>query len=139
MYTVTVSNAGNSATTATVTVTETAPTGLTVTAMAGNGWMCNTATCTRSDSLPAGFSYPVITVTVNVAGNAGSPLVNQVSVSGGGSATASASDSTILNQPALSVNRKILNYGVSGSLATSPQTVLGTISAANLPCPAPSD
>src|SRR5207302_865455 len=63
-YTVTVSNGGNSGTSGTVTVTETAPTGLTVTAMAGNGWTCNTATCTRSDSLPAGFSYPVITVTV---------------------------------------------------------------------------
>src|SRR5258708_3415790 len=127
-YTVTVSNAGNAGTSGTVTVTETAPTDLTVISMAGAGWTCNTATCTRSDALTGGSSYPAITVTVNVAGNAGSPLLNQVSASGGGSVTANASDSTIVNkQPILSVNRKVLNYGISGSLVTSPQTVLVTI------------
>jgi len=36
-------------------------------------------------------------VTVNVAANATSPQVNQVSVSGGGSAAANASDSTVVN------------------------------------------
>jgi len=128
IYTVTVSNAGNAGNSGTVTVTETAPTGLTVISMAGAGWACNTATCTRSDALAGGSSYPSITVTVNVAGNAGSPLLNQVSASGGGSAMANASDSTIVNtQPILSVNRKVLNYGISGSLATSSQTVLVTI------------
>ncbi len=99
--------------------------------MAGNGWMCNTATCARSDALASGSSYPAITVTVNVAGNVNSPLLNQVSVSGGGSAAANASDSTVITsvvQPALSVSRKVLNFGSSGSLATSPQTVLVTIS-----------
>jgi YVTN family beta-propeller protein len=129
-YTVTVSNGGNAGTTGTVTVTEAAPSGLTVTSMAGTGWTCNTATCTRSDALAGGSSYSAITVTVNVAGNAGSPLLNQVSASGGGSATANASDSTIITstiQPTLSVSRKTLNYGISGSLATSPQTILVTI------------
>jgi len=48
----------------------------------------------RSDALAGGSSYPTITVTVNVAGNASSPQVNSVTVSGGGSATASVSDST---------------------------------------------
>ena len=42
------------------------------------------------------FRYPAITVTVNVASNAASPQVNQASVSGGGSATAGASDSTTI-------------------------------------------
>src|SRR5207237_752813 len=92
-------------TTGTVTVTETAPTGLTVMAMAGNGWTCNTATCTRSDALPGGLSYPPITVTVNVAGNAGSPQLNQVSASGGGSPTANASDSTTIVAPALNITK----------------------------------
>ena len=41
-----------------------------------------------------GASYPGITATVNVAVNAGSPLVNQVSVVGGGSASANGSDAT---------------------------------------------
>jgi YVTN family beta-propeller protein len=142
-YMVTVSNAGNSATSGTITVTETAPTGLTVTAMAGTGWTCNTMTCTRSDALAGGgASYPVITVTVSVSATATTLQVNQVSVSGGGSAAANASDSTIIiiSQPTLTVNRRVLNFGTSGSLATSPQTILVTISGAvNLPWMATSD
>ena len=94
-YTVTVSNAaGAAATSGAVTVTETVPSGLTLVSMAGVGWNCVTSTCTRSDSLNASSGYSPITVTVNVAANATSPQVNQVSVSGGGSATANTSDST---------------------------------------------
>jgi uncharacterized repeat protein (TIGR01451 family) len=106
-YTVTVSNAASAAVTAgTVTVTETAPTGLTLVSMAGTGWTCSTNTCTRSDMLANGASYPPITVTVNVDPDAPSQVTNQVSVSGGGSAQASASDvttiaSTVLTAPAL--------------------------------------
>uniref|UniRef100_Q02BD5 Conserved repeat domain n=1 Tax=Solibacter usitatus (strain Ellin6076) TaxID=234267 RepID=Q02BD5_SOLUE len=94
--TVVVSNAaGASATSGAVTVTETMPAGLYLMSMAGAGWTCNGSTsCTRNDVLPAGSNYPPITVTVNVPVNATSPQVNQVSVSGGGSLTAIASDST---------------------------------------------
>ena len=42
------------------------------------------------------MSYPAITVTVNVAAIAGSPQVNQASVSGGGSASSTAMDSTTI-------------------------------------------
>src|ERR1039458_255944 len=75
-------------------MTETVPTGLTLVSMAGTGWTCAGGgnTCTTNNVLAAGASYPAITVTVNVAGNATSPQVNSVSVSGGGSAT----DSTIV-------------------------------------------
>ncbi|HEY6390477.1 MAG TPA: SBBP repeat-containing protein [Bryobacteraceae bacterium] len=129
-YALTVSNnAGAAATSGTMTVTDTLPSGLTLVSMAGTGWSCAANVCTRSDALAGGASYPVITVTVNVSATATSPRVNQVSVSGGGSATANASDSTIVNliQATLSVNRKVLNYGISGGLITSPQTVLVTI------------
>ena len=108
-YTVTVSDtAGASPTSGTVTVTDTLPPGLAATAISGTGWACTlaTLTCTRSDVLAAGSSYPAITVTVNVAGNATSPQVNMVSVSGGGSATAMATDSTTIvgtGVPAVSV------------------------------------
>ena len=101
-YTVTVSNAASAiATTGTVIVTETVPSGLTLVSMVGTGWTCltNSTTCTRSDPLNAGSSYPAITVTVNVAANASSPQVNQVSVSGGGSFTATISDPTTINPP----------------------------------------
>ena len=97
-YAVTVSNgAGAGPTSGTVTVTDTVPSGLTLVSMAGTGWTCAANSCTRSDALVAGTSYPVITVTVNVAGNATSPQVNVASVSGGGSATPTpASDSTVI-------------------------------------------
>ena len=130
-YTVTVSNNNSAATSSgVVTVTDTLPAGLTLVSMAGSGWSCSSNVCTRSDALPGGNPYPAITVTVNVLGNATSPQVNQVSVSGGGSAPASWSDSTVITigTPTLSVNRTRLNFGYSGSLITSPQTVTVNIS-----------
>jgi hypothetical protein len=99
-YTISVSNAANvSATSGTVTVTENIPSGFTLASMAGTGWTCSiaTASCNRSDPLGAGSSYQAIAVTVNVAATASSPQVNQVSVSKGGSASANASDPTIIN------------------------------------------
>jgi uncharacterized repeat protein (TIGR01451 family) len=99
-YSVTVSNAaGAGQTSGTVTVTETVPSGMTLVSMAGTGWTCPAGgtTCTRNDVLNGGSSYAAITVTVNVASNAGTPLSNSVSVSGGGSATANRSDPTVVN------------------------------------------
>jgi uncharacterized repeat protein (TIGR01451 family) len=96
-YTLTLSNhAGAVPTSGVVTVSDTVPAGLTLVSMAGSGWTCTGPSCNRSDSLAGGESYPPITVTVNVAANASSPQVNQANVSGGGSATANASDSTII-------------------------------------------
>jgi uncharacterized repeat protein (TIGR01451 family) len=96
-YTVTVSNnVGAGATVGPVTVNEMPPAGLVPVAMAGSGWTCNPTSCTRSGSLAPGSSYPPITVTVNVLATASSPQVNQASVSGGGSAPANTSDSTII-------------------------------------------
>ncbi len=127
-YTITVSNAaGGSPTAGLVTVTDTLPSGLTAVGMSGSGWTCQTTSCTRSDVLNSGASYPTITMTVNVAANAASPQVNQVNVSGGGSATASASDSTTLTISAFSVNRQVLTFSTSTSgTTTSPQTVTVT-------------
>jgi uncharacterized repeat protein (TIGR01451 family) len=93
-YTITVTNSGTAATNGTtVTVTDTVPAGLTPTAPtppAGtvNGWSCNIAgqvvTCTRTDSLPAGQSYPVIPITVTVSQTAPNSVTNSVTVAGGG-------------------------------------------------------
>lgn len=79
-------NNGNVATTATVTVADTLPAGITATAMSGTGWACTlaTTTCTRSDALAAGASYPSITLTVNVANNAPALVVNSVTISEAG-------------------------------------------------------
>jgi uncharacterized protein (TIGR03437 family) len=97
-YTVTVSNNGSRNPTAgTVTLTDTIPTGLTLVSMAGDGWACTKNICTRSDALYVTASYPTITVTVNVASNAASSVTNTVKVTGGSSATATASDVTTIN------------------------------------------
>jgi uncharacterized repeat protein (TIGR01451 family) len=98
----TVSNAAAAGPSAgTVTLTQTLPAGLTLVSMSGTGWSCTGAICTRSDALNPGASYPVVTVTVNVAANAGSPLAIQASVSGGGSASAAATDNTVITPTAL--------------------------------------
>src|SRR5438046_5432134 len=86
-----------------VTVTDTLPAGLTATAIAGSGWTCvlGTLTCTRSDALAVGASYPAITLTVNVANNAAASVTNSASVSGGGETNTgndSANDATTINQ-----------------------------------------
>jgi hypothetical protein len=99
-YSVTVTNAITGApTSGTVTVTETVPGGMTLVSMAGPGWTCPGTVannCTRADVLAKGSSYP-LTVTVNVDGSAPSQVINQVSVSGGGSPTSTATDPTTIN------------------------------------------
>jgi uncharacterized repeat protein (TIGR01451 family) len=86
-YTLIVSNIGGAPTSGLVTLTDTLPVGLTATAMSGGpSWNCSaaTATCTRSDALVAGASYPAITLTVDVAANAPANVTNNATVSGGG-------------------------------------------------------
>lgn len=136
-YTITVSNSqAGGPTSGTVTVTETVPGGLTLVSMTGSGWTCLASGCTRSDVLRGGSSYPPITATVNVASNATSPQPNQVGVSGGGSASASTSDSTIIipagTAPSLSVTKSH-----SGSFAQGQQNATYSIQVLNGPSAGP--
>ena len=101
-YSITVTNSGFAATTAAVSVTDTLPASLTATAISGTGWSCvlGTLTCTRSDALANGASYPAITLTVNVSQSAPASVTNSVSVSGGGqtnTANDTATDPTTIN------------------------------------------
>ncbi|GHJ41990.1 hypothetical protein Sm713_75990 [Streptomyces sp. TS71-3] len=62
-----------------VTVNEAIPSGLTATAASGPGWTCTgttTTSCTRTDALAPHSSYPPITVTVDVAGDAPATTTN---------------------------------------------------------------
>lgn len=95
-YAITVSNVGAGPTAGTVSVTDTLPAGLTTTAMSGTGWTCTlaTLTCTRSDVLAAGSSYPPITLTVSIAATAPDSLTNLVTVSGGGDVNAANNTAT---------------------------------------------
>jgi uncharacterized repeat protein (TIGR01451 family)/fimbrial isopeptide formation D2 family protein len=103
-YTITVTNSGNGATSGTVTVTDTLPTGLTFVSGTAAPWSCSAigqvVTCTRSDSLAALSSYPALTLNVNVAANAPTSVTNSVAVSGGGEIITnnnSATDPTTIN------------------------------------------
>lgn len=98
-YSVTITNMASAtgATIGTVTATERVPTGLTLVSMTGTGWTCSASTCTRGDRLAPGASYPAITVTVSVSPTAPSSVVNVVTVSGGDSPAAHATDTTQIN------------------------------------------
>ena len=82
VYTIVVANAGMSATSGIVSVTDSLPSGLTATAMSGDGWNCLLLTlfCNRSDVLAPSASYPPITVTVNVAANVAATVTNVATV-----------------------------------------------------------
>jgi len=115
---ITVTNAGNSNSSSTVTLTNVLPTGLTLTAMTGTGWTIdtNTATATRSDNLAATSSFPAITITVNVASNAPAFITNTVTVSGGGDTSPgnnSVTDPILVNSLA-GVPLTLVGWDVSG-------------------------
>jgi len=97
------------------------------TGISGSRWTCtlSTRTCTRSDTLAAGSSYPAITLTVNVASNAPSQVTNSATVSGGTGSPATSNDATTTN-PAqtvcgtvqLTTTASLVKLGNSSSQAT---------------------
>lgn len=108
-YTIIVTNVGNTASSGTITVSDTLPAGLAATAISGTGWAADlsTLTCTRSDALNVGAAYPPITVTVNVSPSAPASVTNTAAVSGGGEsnpANNTASDLTTINAAMLFVS-----------------------------------
>lgn len=104
-YTVTVTNSGAAVTSGTVTVTDTLPSGVSATAISGTGWTCALASlsCTRTDALAVGASYPVITVTVQsplntaLETNASLRDFNNTATVGGGGQTNEANDTAVAN------------------------------------------
>jgi uncharacterized repeat protein (TIGR01451 family) len=143
VYTLTVTNVGAGPTSGVVTVTDTLPVALSVAAVSGTGWACTTApvSCTRTDVLAAGASYPSVALTVDIAGNAPSSVTNVVSVSGGGEGTTSndtASDVTAIAQlPDLALAATHDGFFVQGQTGaaytlvvsnTGPGSTTGTVS-----------
>jgi len=104
-YRVTVANEGDAKTQGAVTVTDTLPTGLTAGANAatGTGWTCTntstTFTCTRSDALAAGATYPAISLVTNVASDAPATIANTAAVAGGGDGDVTNNTGTATNGP----------------------------------------
>src|SRR5439155_1751868 len=114
-YSIVVTNSGGTATSGTITVTDTLPAGLTATAMtgvgSGNGWTCTLSPlqCTRT-SLAANTTAANISLTVTVASNAPPTVTNtaSVSVSGGAelnTANNTDDDLTTISQPDLTITK----------------------------------
>jgi uncharacterized repeat protein (TIGR01451 family) len=99
VYSLIAHNVGAASTSGSIVVTDALPGALIATDMGGPGWACDlqTTSCTRSDPLPAGQSYPAITLWVDVASNAPAIVLNTATVGGGGESNTNnddASDST---------------------------------------------
>jgi len=123
-YTITVSNAGGSVTSGTVTVTDTLPTGLTATQAAGASWSCsvdtntNSVTCSRADALGKGASYPAITVNVGIDPQSPDLMTNTAHVSGGAEIDTTnndAPDPTVVVSPSGSSPSLVISKTHSGS------------------------
>jgi uncharacterized repeat protein (TIGR01451 family) len=132
-YTLNVTNdGGGNPSVGKVTVTETLPTGMTLVQMVGDGWSCTGNVCTRSDILLATLAYPPITVIVNVASTATTPLSNVAKCTGGGSASTSSTDVTVVNTTAPS-NPPHLSVAItqSGNFTQGQQNATFTLTVSN--------
>ncbi|MFI9273462.1 hypothetical protein ACIGXM_22495 [Kitasatospora sp. NPDC052896] len=126
-YTITVGNNGPGPTDgSTVIVKDLLPTGLSAAGIGGPGWTCDpgTVTCTRSDVLSAGQSYPDITLTVDVSPTAPAQVTNTAAAVGGGSATHTATDPTTINpKPSLTISKHHAGNFTQGQQGTYTITV----------------
>jgi uncharacterized repeat protein (TIGR01451 family) len=113
IYRIDISNVGTAITSGAVTVSDTLPTGLTATDMSGVGWTCSvgaTSSCTQSTPLQFNDSYAPIFITVAIAANAPTNVVNTVTVSGGGDTNAAnntANDPTSIAVPLVDLSPSI--------------------------------
>ena len=144
-FTLTVSNssaAGTAATSGTVTLTDPVPAGLTVTSVtpASAGWTCTglqSISCTTTNVLAPGASYPAVVVAYTAAANAaaGSPYTNTATVNGGGDPTGphmASATVTVTGLPLLSITKtpatNMVTQGGSGTftLTVSNSNAAGT-------------
>ena len=139
VFSVVLSNAaGAAATTGTVTVTYGVNGLLNFISMSGTGWSCSNSapTCTRSDSLVPGSSYPPITVIANVQATAPAPTLtyNLVTVTGGGSQIAEGTDpmNIVPLSPGCSYSLNQSSSSPSGN-ATPTSVAVTAISGGNCP------
>jgi mucin-19 len=105
-FTLTPSNSGSLATSGVITVVDTLPAGLTYVALGsgGTGWTClpsgQIITCTSSAVISAGGTGNLITINVQVLGNAAPSISNVAIISGGNEPTVNiGNNSAVLNLP----------------------------------------
>ena len=146
-YTISVTNGGNLATNAVVTVTDVLPAGLTFVSATGTDWTCSynttnrTITCTRPAGSPiaAETNAPPITLTVSVDQSASGTIRNTANVSGGGEVNTTNNagfvDTTFTSQADLAISKTgTASVNVGGTVSytltvtnTGPSNVTGAI------------
>jgi uncharacterized repeat protein (TIGR01451 family) len=143
----TVTNAGHAPTNAPVNLTSFFPFGFVGTAISAPGWSCPQPpfanfSCTRSDALANGSSYPDVVVTVSVNASSG-VFVNSAQVGGGGEFNTlndGANDVGHVNAPLLTISKShtgnftvgqtgtyTITVGNAGQLATSGNVSLNDV------------
>jgi uncharacterized repeat protein (TIGR01451 family) len=119
-YTLQATNVNTAASSGVVTINDTLPLGTTPVSASGTGWTCSissqTISCTTSNSLAGGATYPAISVVVNVTQAAPSTITNTSMVAGGG-------DISPLNDTATDVAVVGSTADLSVSDAASPDPV----------------
>src|ERR1039458_4242464 len=107
VFTIAVSNSGNSPTTGSITVTDTLAAGLTFVSGTGTHWSCAGAlqvvTCTNAGPIAAASAAGNITLTVAVALNAPASIGNTAIAATAGSANASSTDTVTVLSPDLTI------------------------------------
>jgi uncharacterized repeat protein (TIGR01451 family) len=134
-YTLEVDNVGNAKTQGTVTVKDVLPTGLTATAISASGWTCSAVpttavTCTRSDALAAGASYPDIVLSVDVGGSYSGHASNTADILGGGDANLGNNASTDTSPSSQSADVAVVKTA-SAATANIGDEVTFTLTATN--------
>jgi uncharacterized repeat protein (TIGR01451 family) len=141
-YFLQVSNVGTAPSSGLVTVVDALPSGLspsTVTGstISGTGWVCDAPsfTCTRSDPLPGGTTYPPINLFVSVDHDAPPSVTNTATVSGGGeinTANDSASDTTsVAQKPDLSIDKSHSGSWQQGDVGRNYTITIANVGYAN--------
>jgi len=132
-FAITVSNSGPDATSGTVTVTNTFPSGVTAFTFSGAGWTCGalsggTAICTTGTSIANGGSAPTLTLSMAAPGNG--PAVDSATVS---AATADPNNGNNTASQSVTINAQadlaITKTGPASSTAGS--TLVYTITVTN--------
>ena len=107
VFTIAVSNSGNSPTTGSITVTDTLAAGLTFVSGTGTNWGCaavlQVVTCTNAGPIAAASAAGNITLTVAVALNAPASIGNTAIAATAGSANASSTDTVTVLSPDLAI------------------------------------
>jgi uncharacterized repeat protein (TIGR01451 family) len=119
VFTIAVSNTGNAATTGTITVTDTLPTGLTFISGTGTNWTCASVaplvTCTNPGPIAAAGAAGNVTLTTAVALSAGASISNTATAATTGSANASSTDVVTILSPDLAIAKSHTGSFTAGS------------------------